>query len=201
MASNAPDCFGYITTHDASSDHCKACGFERNCAQQAYDTGIEIQAMIDISEDLAPYTSRKDLTHKTKPTARRLPHYKGAARIKKAAAPIPDTTAKLIDSLPLKPRQVALQSFKKSIDVAGELRSGRNPYLNRKPAYMTVICELTLKGRFTRTDLVEALQKKFPEWTRQTAISHAYIALKAMSVYGLKFDERRSEYYLDLEKQ
>ena len=199
MADNAPGCFGYITTHDISSKHCKDCGFEPQCAQEAYNAGLEIQKVIDIEADLSAYTSRTDLVHEDKPEARRQPHYKGAARVKKTPTAITDTHAKLIAQLPEKARRVANQCVKKSIDVCGELRAKRNPSNDKKLSFMRVICAIAKDGPFTRSQLEQELSRKFTHWTKDTVSSHANTSIQVLRLYGLQYDANLQRYYLSLE--
>lgn len=63
----------------------------------------------------------------------------------------------IIDSMPKKPGEVARQLFKRGVHLHKELDSGRNPYHGMRPAFMSIACDLLMKGGFNREELRSAM--------------------------------------------
>lgn len=190
-------CFGSIITHDAGSDCCKKCHDEKSCAQQAYNNGISIQSQIEISDELAAYSSRVDIMTVAKPNARRQPHKSSKLTNRKTRVAPAKSQIALISTLPKKAKAVVGSCFKKALDVRGDLSKGKNPFKNERPIFMCVACEVALKGSFTKDSLKAALLEQMPHWTEKSAQTHAKIAIQVLSVFGLKEDRMHKRYYFE----
>lgn len=180
----APGCFGFAATHNPSCQVCKACEWNEPCSIKAYEALLEIQKTLDVTDILRRYASVPAVQGLKIPSGAPAERPVKATKVKiNEVSPIQRA---LIATLPKKPQAVAEQLFKKGINIQRELNSGRNPFVEGRPAFLETPCRLLLeRGSFTKSQLKREFLEKYKHWADTTAESHVSIVSALFPALGV----------------
>lgn len=169
-----PGCFGSPTAYNPELPDCQTCEFVDLCGLEAAKARDRLLRDLGLSEEVLATRT----VSKPKPAPKRPPVAGPSKPVEKKAepaAPIPGVSKKGGELVRAIQREVS--------DLGALLRAGENPFVNRTPRYMGVVCDMLLAGGFTKRELRLAFIDRLG-WSDGTASAHVSIVVSALPAIG-----------------
>ncbi len=188
-------CYGYVTTFNEESAACRQCALFKTCKVEAYKALKAMSSEIDVTGLSGRFSALVEADKEPMQLGYKAPKNR---RQKLKQYTQTKSAALLTMHLPIKQRKLISGIHKKGIPVRNLVRGGSNPFDKHRPAFMRVPCRMLIEnGGFTRQELKQALLIEFPNWTENTAESHASIAVGVLA--ALKVLQKTNNEYTKLD--
>jgi hypothetical protein len=208
VSRKAPGCFGAASVFSSDAALCQACMAFKHCQVESLRTLKAIREQVDVEALLRRHAqaiikARQEAADADaeKPTMAfaasaagmaALERVKPEPKSKPKPAPkaqevaITGACCRELDTLNVKPRDLAEKLLRRGLIDAmrKDLAQGRNPMLNEKPVFVSVICAGLLRGALTRSEIRDLFKSELG-WSTSSASSHVNIVVPVLLAFGL----------------
>lgn len=181
---NTPGCYGSVLSFSPDDKACSLCPHKEECGDTAYDQLLKMREEMDVSalqRKFDVYRTKSDKSVVTnKPKAEQSSASKRTKLTAEQVALVED------EELPVKPRKLLRTVFGKGYDadyLLKALKSGVNPFKDKKPKLLDVALELLIGGGFTKQQLHRTYMAS--GMAKRTAHSQVSIVVAALDILNL----------------
>lgn len=187
---NAPGCFGSVLSFSSTDKTCAMCKYNQVCEEKAYESLLEMRQTVDVSE-----FEQKFNIHRIKTGKRIVNEAVQQSDKRKSRSKMTDEQRAIVDddSLPVKPRKLLGSIFRKGFDaeyLLGAIRTGINPFRDKKPAILEKVFDLLLDGGFTKSDLHKTYLAG--GMAKRTAHSQVSVVVAALALLEVTNENKQS---------